>query len=70
MSRAINSRKLSQFDSLSDDAIIPEPVAAEILGVSLDTYRRSKLLPRRHVSRRLVGARVGDVRALSRGTRP
>jgi hypothetical protein len=68
LSRPINvEAKLAVFDSLPDDAIVDEPVAAELLGVSLDTYRRNPPVPRRRFSKRRVGARVGDLRALSRG---
>jgi hypothetical protein len=64
----INIRqKLAEFKILPDDAIVPEPVAAALLGMSTDTYRRTKPLPRRRIAKRLVGVRAGDIRALSRG---
>ena len=68
MSRPVDVRKqLAVFDTLPDDCILSEPVAAAILGMSLDTYRRAKPLPRRKFAKRLIGVRAGDIRALSRG---
>jgi hypothetical protein len=61
------AKRLAEFTTLPDDAIIPEPVAAALLGMSTDTYRRAKPLPRRRIAKRLVGVRAGDLRALVRG---
>jgi hypothetical protein len=59
--------KLKTFDSLSDDAIVPDPVAAEILGMSVWTLRRNNPVPPRHMSERCRGRRAGDLRAKVRG---
>jgi hypothetical protein len=70
--RPINIKeKLAAFDSLPDDAITDDPVAAAILGIGLDTFRRSELIqkrvPQKRFSKRRVGRRVGDLRNLIRG---
>ncbi len=62
--------KLSGFDRLPDDAIVPDPVAAEILSISVWTLRRNNLVPARQISKRRRGRRVGDLRAVVRGTEP
>jgi hypothetical protein len=59
--------KLATFDRLPDDAIIDDPVAAALLNMSIDTYRRRRPVPRRQFSERRGGSRVGDLRALIRG---
>jgi hypothetical protein len=59
--------KLAEFDRLPDDAIVGDPVAAAVLGISVDTLRRRNPVPQRQISDRRVGRRVGDLRALSRG---
>jgi hypothetical protein len=56
-----------QFDRLPDDAIIPDPVAAAILSMSVWTLGRNDPVPRRQISERLRGRRAGDIRALVRG---
>jgi hypothetical protein len=58
---------LASFDSLPDDAIIPDPAAAEVMGISTDTLRRQTRIPQRRLSERRCGRRVGDIRALARG---
>jgi hypothetical protein len=60
--------KLAEFDRLPDDAHVSEPIAAAIWGVSLDTYRREQPVPRRKLSKRRFGVRVGDLRNLIRGS--
>jgi len=60
------AKRLAEFAELPDDAIIPEPVAAALLGMSTDTYRRASPLPRHRIAKRLVGIRAGDLRALVR----
>lgn len=68
-SRPLNIKQiLASFDSLPNDAIIPDSAAAEVLGVSTDTLRRQKQIPQRWLSERRRGRRVGDIRALARGT--
>jgi len=59
--------KLAEFDTLPDDAIVDDPVAAALLGMSLDTFRRANPVPQKRFSQRRVGRRVGDLRALIRG---
>ena len=58
---------VSQFDKMSDDAIIGDHAAAMILGVSVWTLRRVDPVPRRQISERRYGRRVGDIRAKVRG---
>ena len=61
------AKRLAAFTSLPDDALVSEPVAAAFLAMSVDTYRRINPLPRHRIAKRLVGVRVGDLRALVRG---
>jgi hypothetical protein len=66
--RPINvSAKLAEFDHLPDDAIVDDPVAAALLNMSIDTFRRTRPVPRKQFSERRGGSRVGDLRALVRG---
>lgn len=65
---ATMSDAVSQFDHLPDDSIISDHVAAKILGVSIWTLRRASPVPRRQISDRRFGRRVGDIRAKVRGT--
>jgi hypothetical protein len=58
---------IEKFDSLSDDRIIPDEVAAVICNQSLRTLRRRNLIPRIKTGLRSGGRRVKDVRALTRG---
>jgi len=68
MSRRVDViAKLAEFDRLPNDAVIGDQIAAAVLGISVDTLRRSNPVPRRQISDRRVGRRVGDLRALSRG---
>jgi len=66
MSPAIRE-KLAAFDSLPKDAIVPDAVAAEILAISIWTLRWENPVPRREISERRFGRRVGDLRAKVRG---
>lgn len=59
--------KLAAFDTLPQDAIVPDAVAAEILSISIWTLRRENPVPRREISERRHGRRVGDLRAKVRG---
>ena len=59
--------RLAEFDRLPNDAIIDDPVAAALLGISVETLRRANPVPQRRISDRRVGRRVGDLRALTRG---
>jgi hypothetical protein len=58
---------LEQFDRLPDDAIVPDPVAAALLSVSIWTLNRISPVAARQISERKRGRRVGDLRALARG---
>jgi hypothetical protein len=60
---------LDQFDRLPGAAIIPDLVAAKILGMSVWTLRRNNPVPQYRLSPRCRGRRVDDIRAL-RGTGP
>lgn len=62
--------KVSAFDSLPDDAIVADAVAAEILSISVWTLRRNNPVPARQISERRRGRRVGDLRAKVRGEEP
>jgi hypothetical protein len=57
-----------RVDDLPDDAILPDPASAIVLGISLTTLRRLNPVPRIRISERVSGRRLGDIRALSRGT--
>ncbi len=59
--------KLAEFDTLPDDAIAIDALAAKILGISIWTLRRTNPVPARQISERRRGRRVGDIRALARG---
>jgi hypothetical protein len=58
---------VEKFDTLSDDHIIPDEVAAIICNQSSRTMRRNNLIPRIKTGLRSGGRRVKDVRALARG---
>jgi hypothetical protein len=62
--------KLAEYDALPDDALVSDAVAAVILAVSIWTLRRENPVPRRQISERRFGRRVGDLRAKVRGTEP
>jgi hypothetical protein len=59
--------ELAQFDSLPNDAIVPDRIAAAILAISIWTLRRENPVPARQISERRRGRRVGDLRAIARG---
>jgi hypothetical protein len=61
---------LSEYDSLPDDALVSDALAAVILSISIWTLRRENPVPRRQISERRFGRRVGDLRAKVRGTVP
>jgi hypothetical protein len=60
-------KKLAEFDRLPDDCIVDDPVAAALLGMSIDTLQRANPVPKKQFSKRRVGRRAGDIRALIRG---
>lgn len=63
---------MHNFDQLPDDCVVSDPVTCLILGVSEWTLRRDPPanLRRIRLSQRRFGRRVGDIRALVRGTTP
>jgi hypothetical protein len=58
---------IKHFDELSDDMIVPDQIARIMLNVSPRQWFRSRPVPRRQISDRSGGSRVGDIRALVRG---
>jgi hypothetical protein len=58
---------LAMFDQLPQDAIVPDKIAAQLLSISLDTLRDTNPVPQRRITKRRIGRRVGDLRALIRG---
>ena len=61
------SRKIEAFDSLPNDSVVADPVAAAVLNISLRTLRRNDPVRSIKLSARRVGRRVGDIRALLQG---
>jgi hypothetical protein len=57
-----------RVDSLPDDAIIPDPAAAIVMGISQRTLRRNCPVPKIKLGPRTGGRRLRDIRALGRGT--
>jgi hypothetical protein len=60
---------VANFDLLPENAIVSAKVARAVLGDVLTerTLRRSPPIPRRQLTERKFGFRVGDLRALIRG---
>jgi len=58
---------LEKFDTLPNDCIVPDRIAAAILAISVWTLRRENPVPARQISERRRGRRVGDIRAKVRG---
>ena len=58
---------LAEYDSLPDDALVSDAVAAVILSISIWTLRRENPVPARQISERKRGRRVGDLRANATG---
>ena len=63
---------VEQFDRLPEDALVTTRVMQRVLGgkISDRTIRRAPPVPRRQISERRFGFRVGDIRALVRGSQP
>ena len=59
--------KIKELNDRPDDAVIADPVAADLLGISLRTLRRHQHIPRVQLSPGRVGRRLGDIRAHVRG---
>ncbi len=56
--------RLKRFDDLPNDAVLDDSAAAVILNMSIHTLRRNDPVPRRQISARRFGRRVGDLRQL------
>ena len=67
-SLAERCKLLENFDRLPDDAIAGSKLTAAILDYSEWTLRRDPPIPRKQVSARRIGYRVGDIRAFVRGS--
>lgn len=59
--------KLKSFDSLPDDALVPDAVACVIIDCSLATLKQKNPVPARRITEGRHGRRVGDIRKLVRG---
>jgi hypothetical protein len=59
-----NDKILDAIKQLPDEAIIPDPVAAKLLGTSVWTLRRNNPVPPIRTSVRRVGRQLGAIRAL------
>jgi hypothetical protein len=60
--------RIKHFDTLPDDAVVSSKITAIMLDESERTLRRQPPIKRIQLSARRVGFRVGDIRALVRGT--
>jgi hypothetical protein len=58
---------LRRIPELPNEAIIPDPVAALILNISLKTLKRTNPIPRIQISPRVSGRQLGAIRQLGRG---
>jgi hypothetical protein len=69
MNNSATLEAVSNFDRLPDDGIVSAKVAKMLLGDVLTerALRRNPPIPRRQISQRRFGFRVGDIRALVRG---
>lgn len=70
MKAADHSKIVQQFDSLPNDSIVSDAVAARVLNVSERTVRRGLPISQVQITARKKGRRVGDLRALIRGESP
>lgn len=59
--------KIEAFDTLPNDSVVADPVAAAVLNISLRTLRRNDPVRCIQLSARRIGRRVGDIRALLQG---
>jgi hypothetical protein len=59
---------LRNFDNLPDDAVVSDKIAAVLLGISERNLRGKNPVPYRKITEGRHGRRVGDIRALVRGT--
>jgi hypothetical protein len=66
--RPINvPEKVAAFDTLPNDAVVPDEVAAALLSIDVMTLRRNNPIPQIKLSERRRGRRAGDIRRLVRG---
>jgi hypothetical protein len=56
-----------RINDLPDDAILPDPASARMMGISVSTLKRLNPVASVRISQRIYGRRLGDIRALSRG---
>jgi hypothetical protein len=61
------TKKIQAFDTLPNDSVVADPVAAAVLNISLRTLRRNDPVRCIQLSARRIGRRVGDIRALLQG---
>ena len=61
------TKKIEAFDTLPNDSVVADPVAAAVLNISLRTLRRNDPVRSIKLSARRIGRRVGDIRALLQG---
>lgn len=61
------TKKLEAFDTMPNDSVVADPVAAAVLNISLRTLRRNDPVRSIKLSARRIGRRVGDIRALLQG---
>jgi hypothetical protein len=54
---------LRNFDILPDSAVIPRRAVALLLGLSTRSLRRNQPFPNIAITPRVIGHRVGDIRA-------
>jgi hypothetical protein len=59
--------KIEAFDTLPNDSVVADPVAAAVLNISVRTLRRNDPIRSIKLSARRIGRRVGDIRALLQG---
>ncbi|MBO0755439.1 MAG: hypothetical protein J2P54_06230 [Bradyrhizobiaceae bacterium] len=57
-------------DELPDAAIIPDPAAAMLMGISIWTLRRRNPVPPIQITPFRRGRRMGDIRRLGRSAQP
>jgi hypothetical protein len=60
---------LKRVPELPDEAIIPDPAAAILVGMSESSLRRTNPVPKIKTGPRTGGRNLGDIRALTRRSR-
>jgi hypothetical protein len=61
------TKKIEAFDTLPNDSVVADPVAAAVLNISLRTLRRNDPVRSIKLSARRIGRRVGDIRKMLKG---